>query len=43
MAYLITYLVIFIIVCILSLWITEQYYPKLAEKIENFLNIFDNE
>lgn len=41
MAYLILYLTIFIIVCIFSLWIIEQYCPKLANKIENFFNKFD--
>ena len=42
MAYLILYLVIFIIVCIILLLIIEQYFPKLADVIENFFETFDN-
>lgn len=42
MAYLILYLAIFIVVCVFTLWIIEQHFPKTAGKIENFFERFDN-
>lgn len=41
MAYLILYLFILIIVCIFILFVIGQYFPKTADKIENFFERFD--
>lgn len=43
MANLIIYMVVFMLVCIIALWIIEQHFPSLAEWIENLLEKFDNE